>query len=402
MVLVIGSGAGGAILALELRKANIPVTIIEKGPLVESKDAFNYYDEPVNGMDLLTTTCVGGNTIVSAGNAVRYTGDMFEKFGIDLTCEYDELEKELNVHPLDDSHIGKGTQLFLDSAEELGLNPIKMPKFIYEDKCIQCGRCAYGCPNNAKWTAADFTKEAVKKGAKLICDREVTNLIVEDNKIKAIETTSKDGKIEIIEDDLVILASGAVSDARLLQKIGIPAGEQFSTDPFVTVACVKKGIGFNKEVTMAGLVKGEHFVLSPHYSAKYLDDCTTGDIKVEDLMGIMVKIPDESLGYVNENEIVKINSIRDVQYIAEGVATAGAILQNAGAESIFVSTVLRSAHPGSTAPIGRIVDKNLKTDVDGLYVSDGSVLPEAPGIPPILTILALSKRLSKHLIENLL
>ena len=84
-----------------------------------------------------------------------------------------------------------------------------------------------------------------------------------------------------------------------------------------------------------------------------------------------------------------------------GVATAGAILQNAGAETIFTSTVLRSAHPGSTAPIGSIVDKNLKTGVDGLYVCDGSVFPEAPGIPPILTILALSKRLSKHLIENL-
>lgn len=401
MVLVIGSGAGGGILAMELAKADIPVTIIEKGPLVESKDAYNYYDAPVEGMDLLTTTCVGGNTIVSAGNAVRYTGKMFENFGIDLTNEYDELEELLNVHPLDDTHIGRGTKLFLDSAEELGLNPIKMPKFIYEDKCIQCGRCAYGCPNNAKWTAADFTKEAVKYGAQLITDTAVTNLILEDNQIKAVETTTKEGHVEIIEDDLIILAAGAVSDARLLLKIGIPAGKQFSTDPFVTVACVKKDIGFNREVTMAGLVKGEHFVLSPHYSAKYLDDCDIDNINAEDLIGIMVKIPDESLGYVNEDEVVKINSIRDVQYIAEGVATAGAILQNAGAETIFTSTFLRSAHPGSTAPIGSIVDKNLKTGVDGLYVCDGSVFPEAPGIPPILTILALSKRLSKHLIENL-
>ena len=46
MVLVIGSGAGGGILAMELAKADIPVTIIEKGPLVESKDAYNYYDAP--------------------------------------------------------------------------------------------------------------------------------------------------------------------------------------------------------------------------------------------------------------------------------------------------------------------------------------------------------------------
>lgn len=45
MVIIVGSGAGGAILAMELAKSNVPVTIIEKGKYIDSKDAFNYYDK---------------------------------------------------------------------------------------------------------------------------------------------------------------------------------------------------------------------------------------------------------------------------------------------------------------------------------------------------------------------
>lgn len=402
MVIVVGSGAGGGVLSLELAKSGIPVTIIEKGPLVDSKDAFNYYNDPVEGMDLLSTTCVGGDTIVSAGNGVRSSEDMLAEYGIDLTEEFEEMEELLNIHEMDDSHIGRGTQLFIDSARELGLNVSKMPKFIYEDKCIQCGRCAYGCPNDAKWNGSHSVKEAVNKyGAKLLTNSPVTNIIVEDGKVKGVEIGTEEGT-EIVEDDLVVLCAGAVTDARLLQKLGIPAGQQFATDPFVTVGAVIKDIGFNTEVTMNALVKGEHFVLAPHYSSKYLDGrVDEQNLKPEDIISIMVKIPDEAEGYVNADEIVKYNSIRDVQYLAEGAATAGAILQNAGANSIYVSTVFRSAHPGSTAPIGKIVDSNLKTGIDGLYVSDGSVFPRAPGAPPILAIAALSKRLSKHLIEKL-
>ncbi len=402
MVIVVGSGAGGGLLSAELAKANIPVTIVEKGPLVDSKDAFNYYNKAIDGVDLLQTTCVGGNTIVSAGNGVKSSEDIFKEYGIDISKELDEVVEKLNIHELDDSHMGRGTKLFMDSAEELGLNPVKMPKFIDEKKCIQCGRCAYGCPNNAKWTAVDFVKEAVDNGAKLLTNSPVTDIVVEGGKVKSIVITKDDGSKETLEDDLIILCAGAVTDARLLLKLGIPAGKHFITDPFVTVGAVVRDIGFNTEVSMNALVEGEHFILAPHYSSKYLDSRVDDkDLKPEDILSIMVKIGDEGLGYVSEDEVVKYNSIRDVQYLAEGAATAGAILQNAGAESVFVSTVFRSAHPGGTTPVGEIVDSNLETDVDGLYVCDGSVFPKAPGCPPIVAILALSLRLSKYLIENL-
>ena len=43
------------------------------------------------------------------------------------------------------------------------------------------------------------------------------------------------------------------------------------------------------------------------------------------------------------------------------------------------------------------VDSNLETEISNLFVCDASVLPISPGKPPILTILALSKRLADYL-----
>jgi choline dehydrogenase-like flavoprotein len=65
-----------------------------------------------------------------------------------------------------------------------------------------------------------------------------------------------------------------------------------------------------------------------------------------------------------------------------------------------VTTPLRGAHPGGTARIGEAVDRTLATTVSGLYLADASVLPAAPGAPPILTIVALAKYLAKQLIAR--
>jgi hypothetical protein len=68
----------------------------------------------------------------------------------------------------------------------------------------------------------------------------------------------------------------------------------------------------------------------------------------------------------------------------------------AGATDIYKIGIL-AAHPGGTAKIGEIVDANLKTRIDNLYVCDRSVIPEAWGLPPTLTLVALGKRLARHL-----
>ena len=400
MIIIIGSGAGGAIIARELAKNKIPVTIIEKGPYIDSKDAFNYYDSYNDSVDLLTTTCVGGATIVSMSNMVRALDSELHEYGVDISSEYEYVEDLVGVHDLDDSHIGKGTQLFLDAGKELGLKTLKMPKAIREKDCIQCGKCAFGCPADAKWSGKDFIDEAVDDGATFISEAEVTEVIVEDSKVKGVKYI-KNNIEESIFSDTVILSAGAIGSTLLLRSAGIDAGRNIFFDPFVTVGGYLKDINFNTEVQMAGLVIGNNFVLSPHFSSFTIGNMDDKKVENKDILSIMVKTADEAEGYVDDGDVVKINTIKDIRYLAEGVATAGFILEKAGVDpTTIASTLYRGAHPGGTAPIGEIVDSNQETNIKGLFVSDASVLPISPGKPPILTILALSKRLSDYLINK--
>lgn len=398
MVIVVGSGAGGGLIGMELALKNIPVTIIEKGPYISSKDAFNYYVDSNEGIDLLKTSCVGGSTIVSAGNGVRSLENELLEIGTDLSNEFIYIEELLNIHCLNDSHLGKGSELFLKASKRLNLNVSRMPKFIMEEKCTICGKCSFGCPFDAKWSSKDFIDIAVENGAEFISNCECTELLVEDNKILGVKAILNNNEEKIFKSNKVILAAGAINSAVLLRKIGIPAGEKIFTDPFVTVGGVLEDINLSNEVSMNGLVTGENFILAPHFSTILPKEA---NVKDEDIFSIMVKIPDEGKGRVLDNgDVEKINTIKDIKYLSEGIATAGAILKEVGVDSsTIVSTELRSAHPQGTCAIGEIVNENLETKIKGLFLADGSVLPTATGKPPIVTILALSKRLADYLIN---
>lgn len=401
MVIIVGTGAGGGILARELAKNGIKVTIFEKGPYINSKDAFEFYDVYNKGVDLLTTSCIGGSTIVSMSNMVRALDSELLEWGIDLTDAYEYVEDLVGVHELDDSHIGRGTQLFLDAGRELGLKTMKMPKAIRENDCIQCGRCAFGCPADAKWSGKDFVDEAVEAGATLITDAEVLSVSLKDVEAHGV-TYFKDGERKVLIDDTVILAAGAIGTTLILRQTGIDAGREIFIDPFVTVGGYLKDINFNTEVQMAGLVVGKNFVLSPHFSSFIRQNIVYDDVEDKDILSIMVKTRDECKGEIyNDGSVFKENTIEDIRILAEGVATAGMILEKAGVDPTTIgSTVYRGAHPGGTAKIGEVVNSNLETDIENLYVCDASVLPVSPGKPPILTILALAKRLADHIIKN--
>ena len=399
MFIVIGTGAGGGIIARELAKNDLPVTILEKGPYIKSKDALNYYDKYNDSVDLLTTTCIGGATIVSMSNMVRALDEELLDYDIDLTDAYEYVEELVGVHQLDDSHNVKGTQGFLDAGHELGLETLKMPKAIREEDCIQCGKCAFGCPADAKWSGKDFVDEAVEAGATLITEAEVTEVLTENGKACGVKYI-KDNQEQTLEADNVILSAGAIGSTLILRKTGFEGvGEEIFFDPFVSVGGYIKDINFNTEVQMAGLVIGKNFVLSPHFSSFIRGNINDEKVTDKDIFSIMVKTSDECQGYVDENgDVVKINTIQDIRYLAEGTATAGMILERMGVDPNTIgSTVYRGAHPGGTAKIGEIVNSNLETEIKGLYVCDASVLPISPGKPPILTILALAKRLADYL-----
>lgn len=395
-VIIVGSGAGGGTIAKELAKSGMSVTIIEKGPLTATKKAYKHYNILNVGTEVSQTVCVGGTTLVTVGNAVRTCEKLFKNLGIDLSTELEEIDRELCVKTLPDSHFGDGTKKIMDAAKSLGFEIEKMPKFIDPSLCKPCGKCAFGCPNNAKWTSIEFIEEAKKHGAHIIENTPVTDIIIENGKVKGVKSYDK-----IFEADIVIISAGAIETPRLLQKIGINAGGNLFVDTFVTIGGMLKKIKFNKELPMNALIQFDDFIIGPHYSEILVNKLQKFKARKKDVLGLMIKIKDEPSGRVTQNKVIKFNTAEDIALLAEGSAIAGSILVEAGVDpKTLVSTHARGAHPGGTAAIGDVVDKNLQTEIKGLYVADASVFPEAPGAPPILTIIALAKRLAMHIVSK--
>ncbi|MGZ7070671.1 MAG: GMC oxidoreductase, partial [Methanobacterium sp.] len=249
---------------------------------------------------------------------------------------------------------------------------------------------------DAKWTSVDFIEDAKLNGAKIIDNTPVTDIIISNGKVKGVKSNDK-----IFYTDIVILSAGAIETPRLLQKAGIEAGNNLFVDTFVTVGGILKKIKFNKEVTMNALMKMDDIVMAPHYSEILVKKLEKFKARKKDILSMMIKIKDDPSGKVTPNDVIKYNTANDVALLAQGSAIAGSILTEAGVDpKTLVSTHARGAHPGGTAAIGQVVDKNLETEVEGLYVADASVFPQAPGAPPILTIIALAKRLSKYILER--
>lgn len=417
-VIIVGSGAGGATLAKELSKQGRKVVIIEKGFRVERlgaiRTAWNFYDKhsflkSQEGTVLHRTIMVGGTTVVSCGNGVRSLQKELSDFGINLEKEFVEAEKELSIAPLSEKRIIGGSRKIMETAQEMGYQMEPMPKFVDLRKCTSCGNCILGCKFNAKWTAVDYLDQTVANGSSLITQTEVKKVLISNGKAIGVKGVGPNGSIEVI-GDVVVIAAGGLGTPIILQKSGISsAGKKLFCDLFNVTYGVTENIDQVAGMSMAAVDEEFHgskgFILSP-----FIDNLIPfvvytgwrslfGKLPRKKTLGIMTKIADESIGKVNiDGRIEKPVTAKDKEKLKEGAAISREILIKAGAKpgSIFV-TRARGAHPGGTAAIGEVVNSDLETEVKNLFVCDTSIFPISPGLPPILTIVALAKWLSRRL-----
>lgn len=397
-VVIVGAGTGGLSVARELSKnQDVNIKIIEKGPVSNPEDAYKYYDIwDKNEMELIKTDLVGGSSVVIAGNFVPTLVDELKEYDIDITPQLEQLKGEVGIRTMPDTHMGPINRLLEEASGKLGLKMEEMPKGINPEECKQCGLCAWGCPHGAKWSSLDDLKIAQENGVQLIVNESVIGLIVEDKEIKGVRTD----KGNEFQADIVVLGAGGMVTPKLLRGVGVNAGETFAVDPFITVGGYLKGAKQNHEIQMNKFIKLPHIVIASHTSQFLLPKIQEShpDATEEDIISFMIKIPDNLKGHVYMNEVVKGIDFEDASLLARGAAIAGSILVKAGADIESISsTHVRGAHLISSARIGDVVDSNLETEISNLYVCDGSVLPEAPGLPPIYTILALSRRLGQYL-----
>lgn len=116
---------------------------------------------------------------------------------------------------------------------------------------------------------------------------------------------------------------------------------------------------------------------------------------------LMIKARDSLGGRLTDRGGVRKRlSAGDREKLLHGYERAKKILENAGAKHIYKSWYI-AAHPGGTVKVNHLLDKNLQTKYENLYVCDCSVIPGEWGLPPTLTLLGLARRLSGHLLGEL-
>ena len=419
--LIVGSGAGGATLARELSKRGKEVLVVERGKYEEKIGtvwtSMRYFDgtkltltprKSREGVILWRALMAGGSTVVSNGWATRCLEEELAGFGINLDEEFAECEEEMGVAPFDERRLSKGSKRMLEVSRELGYHMEPMPKFINPKRCKRCGGCAMGCVNGAKWTALDYLEEARQNGADIAYNTRIQRVLVENGKARGVRGTGPHGRIEILSD-VVILAAGGLGTPVILQQSGVKdAGQGLFIDLLVETYGVTKGLNQVDEPLMA-LVdyefhKSKGFIISSYMNqtrlTRFLELGVRGfALPTNRLLGIQTKIADEPAGRVYpDGTVSKPVTERDWTRLRAGSAISKEILVKAGADSksIVVSKV-QGGHPGGTAAIGKVVDENLHTKIDNLFVCDASVFPTASGMPQILTIAALAKRLAKML-----
>ncbi len=418
---IVGSGAGGATLARELSRRGKEVLVIERGK-VEDKigtvsDCLRYYDgdkitrrwaTSKEGVYLWRTFMAGGTTVVAMANAVRCLEQELSDFGIHLEEEFVEAEQEMGVAPISEGLLSEGAQRIRWAANELGYRMDPMPKVIDPIRCRKCGLCCMGCVSGAKWTALGYLDEAAGHGADIVYNTTIREVAVNGGKATGVRGQDPSGPVEY-HADTVILAAGGLGTPVILQRSGITeAGGNLFADLLVNTYGLSDGPNHLHEPNMAlvnlEFQRSRGFLLSPlaHSSrvARFLETGARGmALPANRLLGIMTKIADEPAGRVYpDGSVSKPVTDRDRARLEEGSAICREILVKAGVkpDSILVSRP-GGAHPGGTAAIGQVVDKDLRTRIENLFVCDGSVLPTPPGLPPILTIVALAKRLGKTL-----
>lgn len=421
-VIVVGTGPGGATVARELARRGRRVLMLEWGdnaPVTGTiGQALKWFGVP--GKSVLIThkmlgvvraICPGGSSIFFYGTCFPTPFDMLEKYGVNIRNEVAEARAELPVAPLKEEMVSPMARRIMESAQSLGYDWRKLEKYMYQDRWRpEYPFGYYGDPHRVRWDARMFVDDAIEHGAMLIDRARVTEVLI--NKGKAVGVAYVSGReTREVHSETVVISAGGLGTPVILRNSGIKqAGYDFFFDPLITVCGVVDDLEAQvNEIPMtAGIHLDEEGYMMTDMPLPFLLDMAFSAqvfrfhrmFSQKKMLRIMIKARDTLGGSITDKGGVRKHLAEDDRRkLLGGYERAREILEHAGARGIFKSWYLAS-HPGGTAKLGEILDSTLQTEYEGLYVCDCSVIPEAWGLPPTLTLIGLGKYLAKILSDE--
>lgn len=487
-VLIIGSGAGGGVVAGELSAAGYDVLVVEKGgyhaeadfdgnelrateTLFENKGALTTED---TAMSVLAGTTLGGGTVVNWSASFRTPDHVLREwantYGIaDAATDVwqqslDAVLARSNVS-CDESFVNPNNGKFANGAVALGYHLDTIPRNV--KGCEECGFCNYGCRFGAKQsTLKTYLQDAYARGTRIVVQANVRRVMHERGRVRGavMEVTDDAGAVHLItvRAQVVVVSAGTIHTPAILKRSGLEnhnIGENLFLHPttpifseFDETIQTWRGVPMSKVSKEFANLDGRGYGVTLEVAPAHpgLTASTLPWIngrshkalmgKMDHLANVIAITRDAYGGRIKLNRYgepilaYKLHPY-DAKHLMRGILEGLKIHYAAGANTLYSphsalishtrtandsdfvrflrrvedaglkpnSFSLFSAHQMSTARMaasphqGAIKPNGESWEVAGLFVADGSAMPTATGVNPMMSIMGTAHYIAQHI-----
>ncbi len=280
-VIVVGSGAAGAIVAKELAERGHAVLLVEEGKYYRRADFTgqilqamrDFYDWQFWKVTLGNTVIpvpagrmVGGSTTINTATSFRpldwvherwVAGGLPELSRDAMAPYFEELEAALHIEPVPRQYWGRHVEIMSAQADARGLSHAPIKRNAPDCNGQNC--CDQGCPSGGKYSMdLSYIPMALNHGAMLLTETSMTRVLIRDRKVRGVELTSG-GKRFQAAAPRVVLCCGALRTPLVMWDHdlgGAEVGRHLTIHPSTTVSA-----RFDESLRGFGeLVPSSHFI----------------------------------------------------------------------------------------------------------------------------------------------
>jgi choline dehydrogenase-like flavoprotein len=259
---VVGTGAGGAVVGRELVERGHAVAFVEEGEhyrrdafdgsLVRAHERFYRAAASVGNvvMPIFVGRLVGGSTAINGGSCFRTPAwvldEWCEKLGTDalsreaMQRHFERVESILDVAPAAQPETGRIASVIARGCDALGWRHFAIRR--NARGCTGLGFCDLGCGTDAKRsTNLSYIPPALDRGAMLFTGLRVDRVVIEAGRAVGVEGVTATGKRMTVRARVVVLAGGSIPTPLLLLGQGLAnasgqVGRNLTLHPSTSVA----------------------------------------------------------------------------------------------------------------------------------------------------------------------
>lgn len=268
-VVVIGTGAGGAVVGHALAARGHAVVFVEEGQLYHrhafdgsSVRAYERFYRPVFSVGnasfpIFVGRMVGGSTAINGGTAFRTPDRVLDRWCEEMGSDalspsrmapyFEQVEAHLGVGPASRRWVGPIAEVMQRGCDALGWKHGLLLR--NAPGCEASGFCHLGCRSDArKSTNLSYLPPALERGALLFTGLKAERVLLENGRATGLEGVAANGNRVRVRARAVVLAGGSISTPLFLLRQGLASSSgQVGRNLTVHPSAVVTGV-FDEEI----------------------------------------------------------------------------------------------------------------------------------------------------------